>query len=65
MEKQAIHIVAAFATEADEAEWWYENRDTHGKELLAAVKSGKAQVLAKDKLLERMAASNAKTKFGR
>jgi hypothetical protein len=46
-----------FATEAEEAEWWFKNRNIHGKQLLAAVKSGEARVLTKDKLLERIAAS--------
>jgi len=50
-------VVPAFATEADEAEWWYKNRNVHGKQLLAAVKSGEAQLLTKKKLLERIAAS--------
>ena len=50
-------IVPMFATEAEEAEWWYKNRNIHGKELLAAVKSGEAQILTKEKLLERIAAS--------
>ena len=36
---------------------WYKNRNAHGKELLAAVKSGEAQVLTKEKLLARLAAS--------
>jgi predicted DNA binding CopG/RHH family protein len=49
--------VPAFATEADEAEWWYKNRNVHGKQLLAAVKSGEAQVLTREKLRERIAAS--------
>ena len=50
-------MVPTFATEAEEAEWWFKNRNIHGKQLLAAVKSGDAQVLTKDKLLERLAAS--------
>ena len=50
-------MVPTFATEAEEAEWWFKNRNIHGKQLLAAVKSGEAQVLTKDKLLERLAAS--------
>ena len=53
-------IVPRFATEAEEAEWWYKNRNIHGKQLLAAVKSGEAQVLTKEKLLERIAASKKK-----
>ena len=49
-----------FATEAEEAEWWYKNRNIHGKQLLAAVKSGEAQILTKEKLLARIAASKKK-----
>lgn len=55
--KQTKRIVTTFATEADEAAWWYKNRNAHGKQLLAAVKSGDAQVLTGDKLRERIAAS--------
>jgi hypothetical protein len=50
-------IVPAFATEGAGAEWWFKNRSIHGRELLAAVKSGEAQALTKGKLPERMAAS--------
>ena len=53
-------IVPMFATEAEEAEWWYKNRNIHGKQLLAAVRSGEAQVLTREKLLERIAASKKK-----
>jgi hypothetical protein len=55
--KQTKRIVPTFLTEAEEAQWWYKNRDVHGKELLAAAKSGEAQVLTKEKLLARLAAS--------
>ena len=57
LEKQPKRVIPAFATEAEEAEWWYRNRDLHGKTLLAAVKSGEAQVLTNAKLVERIAAS--------
>lgn len=61
MKKQSTtktkRAIPAFATEAEEAAWWYENRNQHGKELLAAVKGGEAQVLTKAKLRERIAAS--------
>ena len=57
LEKQPKPIIPALATEAEEAEWWYKNRNVHGKQLLAAVKSGEAQVLTKEKLRERIAAS--------
>jgi predicted DNA binding CopG/RHH family protein len=49
--------VPTFATEAAEAEWWYKNRNIHGEQLLAAVKSGEAKVLTKEKLIERIEAS--------
>jgi len=57
LEEQPKHVIPAFATEAEEAEWWYQNRNAHGKQLVAAVKSGEAQVLTKEKLLARIAAS--------
>jgi predicted DNA binding CopG/RHH family protein len=55
--KKTKRIIPTFATEAEEAEWWFKNRGIHGKELLAAMKSGEAQVLTKEKLLERIARS--------
>lgn len=55
--KQQPNAVPAFATEAEEAEWWYKNRSVHGKHLRTAVKSGEAKVLTRQKLLERIAAS--------
>jgi predicted DNA binding CopG/RHH family protein len=57
MKRQTKHVVPAFATEAEEAEWWYNNRNIHGKQLRAAAKTGEAQVLTRGKLLERIAAS--------
>ena len=49
--------VPTFASEAEEAAWWYKNRDAHGAQLRAAVNSGEAQSLTKQTLLERIAAS--------
>lgn len=59
MKKQPPTKIAipAFATEAEEALWWYRNRDGHGKQLSAALKKGAAQVLTKDALRARIAAS--------
>lgn len=56
-EKQAKRIVPSFATEAEEAQWWFDNRNKHGKQLLAAVKSGEAKVLTRERLRERIATS--------
>ena len=50
-------VVPTFASEAEEATWWYKNRNVHGAQLLAVVKTGEAQLLTKEKLLERIAAS--------
>ena|SRR5271165_1747700 len=50
-------IVPKFATEAEEADWWYKNRRIHDRELVAAVKSGEAQILTREKLLARIEAS--------
>lgn len=53
-------IVPVFATEAEEADWWFQNRHIHDKDLLDAVRSGEAQILTREKLLERLAASKKK-----
>jgi predicted DNA binding CopG/RHH family protein len=53
-------VVPKFATEAEEADWWYRNRELHGKIMLAAVKSGEARILTKEKLLARIEASKRK-----
>lgn len=57
LEAQPKRVVPAFATEVEEAEWWYRNRNIHGEQLLTSVKNGEAQVLTKRKLRERIAAS--------
>lgn len=61
LENKPKRDMPAFATEAEEAAWWFKNRELHGKELEAAVKSGEAQVLTKAKLQERIAASKKAT----
>src|ERR1022692_3406525 len=55
--EQPKRVIPVFATEAEEAQWWYRNRNLHGKELLAAVKNGEGQILTKEKLRERITAS--------
>jgi hypothetical protein len=56
-EKRPERVVPAFASETEEAEWWYQNRNKHGKQMLSAVRSGEAGVLTTEKLRERIAAS--------
>lgn len=58
--KEKKRTMPTFATEAEEAAWWYENRKLHGAQFVAAVKSGEARVLTKEKLLARIEASRAK-----
>lgn len=60
VEKQSGRVMPAFATEAEEAKWWFRNRGAHGVQMLGAVESGEARVLTKQKLLERIAASKKK-----
>jgi hypothetical protein len=60
MKKQTKRIVPVFATEAEEADWWYKNRKLHGEQLLAAVRSGEAKILTKDEILRRIEASKKK-----
>ena len=50
--------IPAFTNEAEEADWWFKNRNVHGKQLEASVQSGEAQVLTWAKLQERLTASN-------
>ena len=57
METKPKRVLPAFTTEAEESKWWFKKRSIHGEELLAAVRSGEAQVLTKEKLRERLAAS--------
>lgn len=57
MKKQTKRVVPALATEAEEAQWWFKNRNVHDEELLAAVKSGDARILTKDVLRRRIEAS--------
>jgi predicted DNA binding CopG/RHH family protein len=61
MKKQSRRAVPNFASEAEEAAWWYQNRKSHDAEFAAAVENGEAQVLTADKLRERTEASKAKT----
>jgi predicted DNA binding CopG/RHH family protein len=57
VKKQPSRAMPNFANQAEEAQWWYENRNKHGKQLLAAVKNGEAHVLTKENLRARIAAS--------
>ncbi len=54
-DKQPKPVMPVFATEAEEADCWYENRNTHGKQMLDAVKNTEGQVLTKGRLRERIA----------
>ena len=62
MKKKAVspRIVPKFASEDEEAEWWYKNRHVHAKQFLEAMRNGEVQILTKEKLLARIEASKAK-----
>jgi hypothetical protein len=64
MKKQTRLKVPAFASEAEEAPWWYKNRNVHGKELLAAVRAGEAKILTKGALRRRVEASKETPALG-
>jgi hypothetical protein len=57
MKKQPKPTRPVFATEADEAKWWFKNREQHGKQVLASTRAGSAHVLTREKLLDRIAAT--------
>ena len=57
MSKQKKRIAPALAPEAEEAAWWYKNRNLHGRQLLAAVRARAARILSKDELRRRIEAS--------
>jgi len=63
MKTKKKRIVPAFATEAEEAEWWYKNRHKLSKDFEEAVRSGEAEVLTKQKLLARIQASKSKARM--
>jgi hypothetical protein len=46
----------AFNTEAEEAEWWFANREVHGEEMARAIREGRA---GRNTLAERVAAAAA------
>jgi predicted DNA binding CopG/RHH family protein len=54
-------IVPTFATEDEEASWWFKNRKAHSEEFLDAARKGEAQVLTKEKLQARIEASKKKS----
>ena len=53
-------VVPKFATEGEEADWWYQNRELHGKIMHAAMKRGETKILTKELLLARLEASKKK-----
>jgi hypothetical protein len=55
-------LTPRFATEVEEADWWFEHRDEHAKQLLAAVKKGEARRLTT--LLHQALTPRAKRKVG-
>ena len=54
MKKQSKRTIPAFASEAEEAAWWYQNRKSHDREFAAAVENGETRVLTREKLRARI-----------
>jgi len=52
-------IVPAFASEAQEADWWYKHRKTLDREMLEAARTGKLKVLNRTELQKRVDRSRA------
>lgn len=53
-------VVPVFKSQAEEAEWWYENRKRLDKDFLEAAKKGQLKRLDKATLQARLAASKAR-----
>ena len=60
MEEQTTMKMPTFKTEAEEAQWLYDNPDRFGKEFARAMREGKTTRLAREKLVARIEASKAK-----
>lgn len=48
-------VIPKFVTEAEEADWWHENRTAISRDLKDAVKKGEARILTKEIIKERLA----------
>ncbi|MBI4458947.1 MAG: hypothetical protein HY648_02670 [Acidobacteria bacterium] len=58
-QKKKKGIVPAFATEAQEAEWWFRNRKKLDKDLIEGARSGELKVLDRRTLTARLSRSRA------
>ena len=52
-----------FENEAEEAEWWYANRERLSSDFAEAVKSGEAKILTRDRLLRHVADAKARAVY--
>src|SRR5947209_319169 len=53
-------VIPNFATEAEEAAWWDQNREMISRDLQDAADAGELKVLTKDRLRERLESSKAR-----
>ena len=53
-------IPRKFASEAEEAEWWYQNREMISRDLEEAARAGELKVLDRKTLLDRIVASRSR-----
>lgn len=57
--KSVNRTVPRFRTEAEEAQWWYDNREKHADEFIEAMRAGKTKRLTKDVLGEQIKSSQS------
>lgn len=50
-------VVPKFSSEAEEAEWWYRNRDTISRDLKQVAEAGELKTLTRELLQERLQTS--------
>ena len=50
-------VLPRFKTEAEEAEWWFQNRQRISRDLKNAAKAGEVKILTKTRLQKRLQAT--------
>jgi hypothetical protein len=51
-------VAPKFTNEAEEAEWWYRNRDMISRDLKEAAEAGELKVLTRERLRQRLRVSS-------
>ena len=53
-------LIPTFATETEEADWWYANREKIADDVVTASDAGEVRILTKEKLSDRLRAAKAR-----